>query len=274
MTLPDSHRICLALQYDGGAFFGWQLQPDRRTVQGELERVLSRLLNAPARVLGSGRTDRGVHATGQVATVDTPLRWTPEALRRAMNALLPHDVWVSGAWVVAPDFHPRYDATRRAYVYRVGLVEEAKSPFHARWCWPLARPVELESMRAAAAQLLGDHSFLSFAKAGQEERGDRCIVYGAEWREWSGLGIEFHIAANRFLHHMVRYLVGTLVAVGLGHRPASDVARLLRPGPGMETSPPAPPEGLFLRAVDYPPPPFGPGSPGRDEIASRRPLNS
>lgn len=261
MAPPDSHRICLALHYDGGGFFGWQLQTDRRTVQGELERVLSRLLDAPTRVLGSGRTDRGVHATGQVATVDAPLRWTPEALRRAMNALLPDDVWVSGAWSVHPRFHPRYDALSRAYVYRVGLAEVSRSPFHARWCWPLAKPVELEPMREAAGALLGEHSFLAFAKAGQEERGDRCVVHEARWAAWAGLGLEFHVRANRFLHHMVRYLVGTLVEVGLGRRPASDVARLLQPDPGMETSPPAPPEGLFLREVAYPPAPFGPGVP-------------
>src|SRR5690606_6160373 len=140
----------------------------------------------------------------------------------------------------------------------VGLVEDAHSPFHARWCWPLAKPVDLASMRVAAAALVGDHSFRAFAKAGQEERGDRCIVERAEWAEWEGMGVEFRVTANRFLHHMVRYLAGTLVEIGLGRRPTSDVERLLRQEPGLETSPPAPPEGLFLRAVSYPAPPFGP----------------
>ena len=267
MATPDSHRISLTLHYDGGNFFGWQLQPDQRTVQGELERVLSRLLNAPARILGSGRTDRGVHATGQVATIDTPIRWTADGLRRALNALLPPDVWVSAASEVAPDFHPRYDALSRSYVYRVGLREDAHSPFHARWCWPLARPVDLAAVRSATAPLVGDHSFRSFAKAGQEERGDRCIVADAHWAEWPGMGLEFHVTANRFLHHMVRYLVGTLVEVGLGRRPGSDVARLLQPESGLETSPPAPPTGLYLREVLYPPPPFGPFRPGGESAA-------
>lgn len=261
MDSPDRHRVALTLQYDGGSFFGWQLQPDQRTVQGDLERVLSKLLNAPARVLGSGRTDRGVHATGQVATVDTPTRWTAAALRRALNALLPQDIWVSGASVVSPDFHPRYDALSRSYVYRVGLIEESQSPFHARWCWPLAKPVDLPAMQSACRRLIGDHSFRSYAKAGQEERGDRCIVQQAFWAEWGDLGLEFHITANRFLHHMVRYLVGTMVEVGVGRRPVADVARLLQPEPEMETSPPAPPEGLFLREVLYPEPPVGPERP-------------
>jgi tRNA pseudouridine38-40 synthase len=105
----------------------------------------------------------------------------------------------------------------------------------------------------ATAAIPGDHSFRAFAKAGQEERGDRCIVHAARWAEWEALGVEFHVTANRFLHHMVRYLVGTLVEIGLGRRPEEDVRRLLEGAPGLETSPPAPPEGLFLCAVRYPP---------------------
>jgi tRNA pseudouridine38-40 synthase len=252
METPAPHRVRLTVHYDGGAFHGWQLQPGQRTVQGELERVLGRLLAAPARVLGSGRTDRGVHATGQVASVDVPPRWTPIALRRAMNALLAGDVWIADARAAEPGFHPRYDALARSYLYRVGLADTARSPFHARWCWPLAKPLDLQAMRRAAAALPGDHCFRAFAKAGQEERGDRCIVDEARWAEWPGLGVEFRITANRFLHHMVRYLVGTLVAVGLGIRPEEEMARLLEEGTALETSPPAPPEGLFLHAVRYP----------------------
>jgi tRNA pseudouridine38-40 synthase len=252
MSNSSPNRIRLLLHYDGGGFFGWQLQARERTVQGELERVASRLFDAPTRVTGSGRTDRGVHATGQVAALDAPARWTPEALRRAMNALLPGDVWVAGADHVAADFHPRYDATARSYEYRVGIREDALSPFHARWCWPLAKPVDVDAMQRAAAALVGDHSFLAFAKAGQEERGDRCIVAAARWETWAPLGLVFHVTANRFLHHMVRYLVGTLVDIGLGVRPEEDVALLLRNTPSLKTSPPAPPEGLFLTRVTYP----------------------
>ncbi|HET8656369.1 MAG TPA: tRNA pseudouridine(38-40) synthase TruA [Longimicrobiaceae bacterium] len=257
MAAPETHRIALTLHYDGAAFFGWQLQPDAPTVQGELERVLSRLLDAPTRVIGSGRTDRGVHATGQVAAVDAPLRWAPGALRRALNALLPPEIWVADARLAAPDLHPRYDAVRRAYVYRVGLVPQARSPFHSRYCWPLAEPLDLAAMTGAARALPGEHSFRAFAKAGQEERGDRCTVFDARWAEWPGLGVEFHVAANRFLHHMVRYLVGTMVDIGRGRRPAADLAVLLEPDSSFGTSPPAPPEGLFLRHVAYPPESFG-----------------
>ncbi|HEX6068865.1 MAG TPA: tRNA pseudouridine(38-40) synthase TruA [Longimicrobiaceae bacterium] len=253
MENPGTQRIRLTIHYDGSAFFGWQLQPKHRTVQGEMERVLSRLLNTPSRVIGSGRTDRGVHATGQVAAVDVPLRWTAAELRRAMNALLPGDVWVADAEPAGRWFHPRYDAVSREYFYRIGTDPGALSPFHARWCWPLGRPLDLERMERATAVLPGDHSFLAFAKAGQEERGDRCIVREARWAAWAPLGIELRMTANRFLHHMVRYLVGTLVEIGLGRRPVEDMSALLETGTTLETSPPAPPEGLFLAEVTYPP---------------------
>ena len=252
MRTGDANRICLTVQYDGAAFYGWQLQPDARTVQGELERVLGRLFDAPARVIGSGRTDRGVHATGQVATVDAPAKWTPPALRRALTALLPADVSVSDAREVPAAFHPRYGATARSYVYRVGLEAATRSPFHSRWCWPLVAELDLAAMRAATDALPGEHSFLAFAKAGQEERGDRCKVHEARWVEWPGLGVQLEITANRFLHHMVRYLVGTLVDVGRGRRDPAEMARLLDAETELETSPPAPPEGLFLHRVTYP----------------------
>jgi tRNA pseudouridine38-40 synthase len=252
MNPPPENRIRLLLHYDGARFHGWQRQREDRSVQGELERVATRLFDRPTRVVGSGRTDRGVHATGQVAALDAPGRWTAAALRRAMNALLPGDVWIADAAVAHPRFHPRYDAVSRAYEYRVGTAGLAASPFHAGWCWALGRHPDVAAMQRAADLLVGDHSFLAFAKAGQEERGDRCIVTEARWAAWEPLGLVFHIAANRFLHHMVRYLVGTLVRVGLGERPEADVARLLRSEPGLLTSPPAPPQGLFLARVEYP----------------------
>ena len=261
MEPPDSHRICLTLQYDGGGFFGWQLQPGRRTVQGELERVLGRLLNRPARVLGSGRTDRGVHAAGQVAALDVPGTWSPHALERAMNALLPNDVRVLDTRVVPEGFHPRYSAVARSYVYRLGLSRLAGSPFHARWCWPVGTAVDLDRMTEAAAALVGDHSFEAFAKAGQEERGDRCTVADAHWSPWGALGLEFHVTANRFLHHMVRYLVGTLVDVGSGKRRHEELTELLQRGSRHRTSPPAPPQGLFLSMVRYPKDAWGPLGP-------------
>jgi tRNA pseudouridine38-40 synthase len=248
---PPERRVKLRLHYDGADFHGWQVQPGKRTVQGELEAALSRLTDRPAQVLGGGRTDRGVHATGQVASALVPDRWTAAALLRALNAVLPPDVWVAAAEEVALDFHARYDAVARAYVYRVGTGPGAFSPFRRRWCWPLWEPLDVTAMERSTAGLMGEHSFRSFSKSGQPERGERCTVLHAAWVDWPGRGLVFRITANRFLHHMVRYLVGTMVDVGRGRRPASDVGSLLAGATGVETSPPAPAHGLFLTGIYY-----------------------
>ena len=251
METQDSIRAQLTVQYDGSAFHGWQLQPELRTVQGELESALSRLADSPRTVIGSGRTDAGVHATGQVASVDMPAAWTPQKLHTSLNAVLPSDIWVQEVRRVRADFHPRYQAVARSYRYRVGCAPEAASPFYRRWCWPLGVPLPGARLLAAAEPIVGEHSFARFAKAGQPERGDRCNVAEVRWNEWS-LGVELTITADRYLHHMVRYLVGTMVDVARGRRPLEDMSGLLSSEHGLETSPPAPPEGLFLSRVEYP----------------------
>jgi tRNA pseudouridine38-40 synthase len=247
----NSIRLQLTVHYDGSGFRGWQFQPEQRTVQGELEAALSRLADRPRSVLGSGRTDTGVHATGQVASVDMPRQWTADRLHRSLNSVLPGDIWVADIRQVHNDFHPRYDAVARTYAYRVGTAPEARSPFHRRWCWPLGDDLDTEVLRKAATTLTGEHSFLAFAKTGQPERGDRCTVAAARWEAWE-LGPSFVITADRYLHHMVRYLVGTMVDMARGRRPPSDLPGLLAHAPDLETSPPAPPEGLFLTRVEYP----------------------
>lgn len=251
METGNTHRLRLTLHYDGSGFHGWQFQPDQRTVQGDIQTALARLAGSPCTVVGSGRTDTGVHAIGQVASVDLPVRWSPDELRRALNATLPRDIWVEDACLAARDFHPRYDAVARTYEYRVGTTSDAASPFLRGWCWALAAPLRLDLLVDAAAPLVGDHSFAAFAKSGQPQRGDRCIVSVAGWHPWTG-GVRFRITANRFLHHMVRYLVGTMVDVARGRRPTEDISRLLAGNEGLEMSPPAPPEGLFLTEVEYP----------------------
>jgi tRNA pseudouridine38-40 synthase len=254
VTSGDEVRLALTLHYDGGAFFGWQSQREERTVQGELEAAIERLTGARRPVTGSGRTDRGVHASGQVAAVSLPSRWTAQAFRKSMNAILPDDVWVRDARAVPASFHPRFDAVARTYLYRIGLDDEARSPFLRRWCWCLRAELDRELLDQAAAVLVGGHSFAAFAKAGQPERGTRCAIRSTLWEPWNGLGLTFTVTADRYLHHMVRYLVGTMVDIGRGVRPLADLALMLEngPAPGRETSPPAPARGLFLAAVEYP----------------------
>jgi tRNA pseudouridine38-40 synthase len=257
------NRLKLILQYDGSAFHGWQIQREERTVQGELEAALEQLTSTHRPVIGSGRTDRGVHATGQVAVASLPDTWQPEKLEKALSAVLPDDIWIKSVETASPDFHPRYDAVKRTYLYHLGLSRESASPFHRHWCWPLGKAVDEGLLDSAAETIVGEHSFKAFAKTGQPERGDRCVIHESRWEPWEQLGLTFRISADRFLHHMVRYLVGTMVEIARGKRPSADLGRLLEePESGLLTSPPAPPTGLFLHHVTYPAqPPAGNSSP-------------
>ena len=244
-------RYKLVLHYDGAAFRGWQLQPGQPTVQGALEQAVRRLVGERRPVAGAGRTDAGVHARGQVAAVTVPASWGAAALVRSLNALLPESVWVQTAEAVGPTFNPRTEATGRQYEYRVGAAPESASPFHRRWCWPLGRTLDMDAAGRAAARLPGECSFRAFAKTGQPQRGHLCRVFDAGWRRWGDLGFVFHVSANRFLHRMVRYLVGTMVEIATARRGEADMERLLSEDPSVVTSPPAPPQGLCLTRVRY-----------------------
>jgi tRNA pseudouridine38-40 synthase len=250
----DHWRVKLVLHYDGRDFYGWQMQSNRRTVQGELAALLGRLCGTePPNLTAAGRTDRGVHARGQIASAMIPARFDEQELLRALNALAPRDLWIVSAERVPDSFHPRYDARSRTYVYRVGVSPESRSPFVHRWCWPLGRALDRERLGTATGYIAGDHDFSAFAKSGQPERGVRCNVSSAFWREAvrDEEILEFEITADRFLHRMVRYLVGTLVEIGQGLRPVDEVGRLLEGEPGLKAAAPAPAEGLFLARVDY-----------------------
>lgn len=253
MESDDLASFLLLTHYDGGAFSGWQRQPAVRTVQGEMERALGIICGAAVTAVGSGRTDAGVHARGQAVGVRVPSRWTAESLRCATNSKLPGDVWVAEAFPMCASFHPRYSAERRRYTYAVGTDREAMSPFRRRTEWPLGRALDLTRLNAEAAALLGEHAFRAFAVLGTAPASDdhRCLITRARWQPRAG-GVQFEIEANRFLHHMVRFLVGTMVEVGLGRRPVGTIAELLTAGDNRGTSAPAPPQGLFLEQVQYP----------------------
>ena len=251
MEVFDTIRVLLTVHYDGSAFHGWQYQPDQRTVQGILQDALARVTGESHTIMGSGRTDTGVHASGQVAGVDVPTRWNPNELKRALNAILPEDIWVQSARAAAFDFNPRFDALARTYIFKIGLDSESASPIHQRWCWALCKALAIPALVQAAAPLSGEHSFKAFSKSGQPERGYHCNIFIAEWSDWE-LGAQFTITANRYLHRMVRYLVGTMVEIALGQRPSEHMTKLLKNESDVTTSPPAPPQGLFLKHVEYP----------------------
>jgi len=243
----------LVLHYDGTGFSGWQRQPDRRTVQGDLEAALTRICAQPTAALGSGRTDAGVHARGQAVGVRVNDRWTSTSLRRALNAVLPDDIWVASAHAMRADFHARYDAVARRYSYYIGTDDESQSPFRRRTEWSVRRALDRDLLEQAAATVRGNHAFRGFAVRGTAPATDdhRCTVVHAEWRERPG-GLVFEIEANRFLHHMVRFLVGTMIDIGLGRRPLTELAALLAAPDNSDVSPPAPAHALFLDRVTYP----------------------
>jgi tRNA pseudouridine38-40 synthase len=245
--------VQLVLHYDGSGFSGWQRQPDQRTVQGVMEAALERLCGTPVGVLGAGRTDAGVHARGQAAGVRVPEKWDPPELRRALNAVLPWDVWVAGAHAMRADFHARYSAVARRYTYHVGTDDAADSPFRRRYEFAVRRPLDRGALDEAARSLLGEHAFRAFAVQGTAPPDDdhRCDIRRAEWTDRPG-GLAFTVEANRFLHHMVRFLVGTQLDIATGRRPPADLARLLGAGDNRDVSPPAPAHALFLEAVIYP----------------------
>jgi tRNA pseudouridine38-40 synthase len=245
--------VQLVLQYDGAGFSGWQRQPDQRTVQGVVEEALERLCGTRIAALGSGRTDAGVHARGQSVGVRIDSRWDAPRLRRALNAILPPDIWVETALEMQPAFHARYSATSRRYQYLVGTDGEARSPFRRRWELACDRPLDPALLTSAAQRIEGDHCFRAFAVRGTAPAHDthHCRVFAAQWTPRPG-GLAFDIEANRFLHHMVRFLVGTMLDIAIARRPLSDLDLLLEASDNREVSPPVSPHALYLLRVRYP----------------------
>ena len=245
--------VQLVLHYDGARFSGWQRQPDQRTVQGVVEQALERLCGGPVPALGSGRTDAGVHARGQAVGVRLPERWDAVRVRRALNAILPDDVWVSASFEMRPEFHARYSAVSRRYSYYVGTDDEARSPFRRPRELAVSQRLDREKLDLTAQMVEGEHCFRAFAVLGTAPAHDdhRCTVQMARWSDRPG-GLVFEIEANRFLHHMVRFLVGTMIDVANGQRPLTDFAPLLEAADNRGVSPPAPAHALFLDHVAYP----------------------
>jgi tRNA pseudouridine38-40 synthase len=248
-----SRTFLAALHFDGSGFVGWQRQPAGRSVQAEFERVLERLFARRAVAHAAGRTDAGVHAVGLAVSFTGPASWSPRPLRRALNALLPKDCWVESVHPMVPGFHARKSALSRRYRYDIGTDDASASPFRRRFEWALGRPLDTAALRAAATLLLGEHDFRAFAAKGEPKPHYLCRLSRAEWQvRAEGRGVSFHVEADRFLHHMVRMLVGTIVDVGLDRRPLSDIEALLERGDNSETSPPAPPQGLYFVGATYP----------------------
>ena len=244
----------LLIEYDGTDFRGWQAQRVGPTVQGAVEAALATALREPASVVGSGRTDAGVHARGQVAHLVTGAPPDARRLRAALNGLLPPSVAVLAAEAAPDGFHARYDARRRRYVYHAAIEPRALD----RRTRVLLRPApDVDAMNRAAEALLGRHDFSSFCRTKSETTNRVCTVEAARWTAGERPGdLDFEVAADRFLHGMVRAVVGTLLEVGRGARPSDGVGRVLAERDRRAAGPAAPARGLVLDRVDYAEPVF------------------
>ena len=245
----------LLLQYDGTDFHGWQIQAGLRTVQGELTRVLWLVEGREVAVHGSGRTDAGVHAEGQVASVALKRDISPHKLRNAINGNLAGDVRVLFADTVADDFHARYSARSKAYCYRI-VHGPVVSPFWSRYALQEARPLDLERMRDSARLFVGEHDYTAFSAAQSDTESRVRNVFGCDIEDhWSARGrchlIEISVTANGFLRYMVRSIVGTLLAAGRGELDESTIKRAIVEGNRNLVAATAPAHGLTLRSVQY-----------------------
>ncbi len=240
-------QIRLTLEYDGTDFKGWQIQPDQRTVQGELQARLEQLYGAPISVTASGRTDAGVHALGQVVNFTPTRDISIDRLQHALNGMLPPDVAVNSADYVGPDFHARFDALRRHYFYR---IRYNKQPIGRQYAWYIRRKLDLNAVKRASKILIGQHDFTSFCVAANERENRVCQVYTCDWLR-QGDELTFHISGNRFLRAMVRSIVGTLVEMGRGARSAESMHDILGARNRQSAGESAPAQGLFLERVIY-----------------------
>lgn len=245
-------RVALLIEYSGRLFHGSQFQVGVRTVQEELEKGLTVLCRRPMKVIFSGRTDSGVHAKGQVAHFDIDdfdgdfyrFLW-------ALNGILPDDLSAYEGAIVPQDFHARYSATERIYVYRI-LNRQQRSPILAANHYLVRLPLDVEAMRSAASCLLGTHDFTSFRSANADETSPLCSVQRVQMLKLDEGQLEFWIGANHFVYNMVRIIVGTLVEIGLGKRAPESLHEALSGRDRNLSGTTAPAHGLTMQMVKYP----------------------
>jgi tRNA pseudouridine38-40 synthase len=252
-------RYAFQIEYDGSPFAGWQRQINQSSVQGSIEAALARLEPGPHSVVAAGRTDAGVHASAQVAHVDLAKDWATYRLSEAINHhLRPHPVAIVACERVSEDFHARFSAIERRYVFRL-MQRRAPPTFEGGQVWHIRKPLDLEAMRAGAAHLIGHHDFTTYrstvcqAKSPEKTMDEISIeaheiAHGVEYR--------FHLRARSFLHNQVRSIVGTLERVGAGSWPPERVKEALEARDRAACGPVCPPQGLYLAGVGYPDNPF------------------
>jgi tRNA pseudouridine38-40 synthase len=240
-------RFCLLIEYDGSTYNGWQIQNGQKTVQGEIEQALKQVYSEPIGIIGAGRTDSGVHARGQIAHFDIEYQVDTGKLRRSLNGILNSDIRIKDITSVESSFHARYSAILREYHYCIALQPTA---ILRDYSWYIAYSLDLNRMNKAAKCIAGRNDFTSFCRVNSDVNNHYCHIKKAQWLKRDD-HIIFMIQADRFLHGMVRALVGTLVDVGRGRLNLTDIIEILGAKNRSAASQSAPAKGLILEKVFY-----------------------
>lgn len=241
-------RYLLTFEFDGTDFSGWQRQPEGRTVEGEIERAFSQMYQQEINLIGQGRTDAGVHAKAQTAHVDLPEKYSPERVIHAMRGLLPRDVALNKIQKVNPEFHARFDAVSRSYQYRISLQP---TPILRNTVWFYNFDIDFDKLIECSDRVLGAHDFINFCVPNNEDFGTTtCVINRSMWTEDDGL-LTYEIEGNRFLRHMVRRIVGSMMQVARGRISLERFEYLLSGTEVHQKAHAAPPNGLILMNVRY-----------------------
>jgi len=246
----NERNFRITIEYDGSAYHGWQRQKDRRSIQGEIEKALKKITSQEVSLIGSGRTDAGVHALGQTANFRCDTRMTAQAFENGLNSLLPEEIVIRSCREVDESFHARYDAVGKTYRYCI-LNRTTPAAVGRQYAWYLKKPLDVAAMDTAADRILGKHDFKAFEGTGSPRSHTIRTVVVAKWRKAASGLLLFEIEADGFLRYMVRNIVGSLVDVGLGKISADDFEVILNTRDRALAGITAPPHGLFLLQVKY-----------------------
>jgi tRNA pseudouridine38-40 synthase len=243
-------NIRLVIAYDGTGFFGWQRQLDQPTIQGTIEENIQRMVGRPVSLIGSGRTDAGVHALNQVANFRVTTSLTPSIFFRGLNSLLPESIKIREAGYAPLDFHARYDAKSKVYEYRI-YNDRLQSPFLRHYAWHISPRLRIEPMEQCLEVIKGEHDFSSFRSAGDGKIDPVRHMIEAQLVIQGGNLLSFLFEANGFLRHMVRNIMGAIAKVGLGEMSPGRFSEILEAKDRQQAQAKAPPAGLYLTEVRY-----------------------
>lgn len=237
----------LTIQYDGTRYAGWQIQENALTVQEVIKNSINKIIQEEVNLIGAGRTDAGVHALGQVANFKTDKELDTSKFKYSLNSVLPEDISISDIKFIDEDFHSRFSARKRSYIY---LISDSKSPFYNKYSYHFYSELDVDKLNHFSLQLIGSKDFTSFSKTNTEVQNKKCEVYEARWREEKNLLI-FYIEANRFLYGMVRAIVGTLLKAYSSEDAVTHIKNVFDSKNRSEAADAVPAKGLFLYKIKY-----------------------